>query len=231
MSKHDLSREELLEKLDEQMKMLRARMEAFDAGRHYEALSMAVIIRGLVHDTGRSKSLLTQLGAKDRGFVDTAYQLDEHRPYMGLTTVVLFGDALGPIIANFDDRGAQTLKPFHDWWCQPVFDDGRGIRLTRRDIILQIAHKDGGAHIDGDMDTAYRSLKQTGLGWAVFRTNEELEYILHHERFAARQIAHEIFKTLDSSYARRNSFQYLGVSSVQLVYDTGQEQDITAGLG
>src|SRR4051794_39690166 len=64
---------ELRRKLAEQLDFLRRSVDLFDAGHESEAIRLAVPIRVLVHDTGKSTSLLQLLGVKDtQRFHDTA---------------------------------------------------------------------------------------------------------------------------------------------------------------
>ncbi len=63
---------ELLNHMKEQISFMLASAESYDRGFEGEARRLAVSIRILVHDTSQSKSLLTQIGKKDIGFLDTA---------------------------------------------------------------------------------------------------------------------------------------------------------------
>ena len=73
MAKHRQTDPELMEHLNEQMGFLRRSAEHYDGGDFSEAKRLATTLRVLLHDSEKSKSLLTQLSVKDKlRFVDTA---------------------------------------------------------------------------------------------------------------------------------------------------------------
>jgi hypothetical protein len=47
--------------------------------------------------------------------------------------------------------------PRADWWSQLVFISGQN-RMTRSDLILAAANKDGGAHVDAALTPEYEQL-------------------------------------------------------------------------
>src|SRR5689334_20260124 len=87
-----LTQAELEDLLREQLEELEQACERFDIGRDAAAKYLALIIRVLVYDSGRSHSLLGQLGRKDQPFIDTAQPrdaMDSHGTYHGLTSMAL----------------------------------------------------------------------------------------------------------------------------------------------
>ena len=63
---------ELEQELNDQIELLKLDAANYDAGREIVAKSLAVKLRILLHDTTNSKSLLGQLGKKNKQFYDTA---------------------------------------------------------------------------------------------------------------------------------------------------------------
>jgi len=51
--------------------------------------------------------------------------------------------------------------PVRDWWNQVSWDSGEN-SISNREIVLGLANKDGGAHIDGSGYPNYRTAKQQG---------------------------------------------------------------------
>jgi hypothetical protein len=163
------------------MKFLRGSARAFDEGDEDEALRLATTIRILVHDTQRSRSVLAQLGAKDDlAFLDTSRQ----RPgaafviaHSGLAVLrmAMGGDASGTRyaapLAEYDVEFSRGWVDFDTWWNRVVIDDMQGNAFTRSDLVLALAHKDGGAHVDPDLDEAYAALSRSNsLGWYVLES-------------------------------------------------------------
>lgn len=132
---------------------------------------MATAVRVLVHDTATSKSLLTQLGEKDRlRFVDTAAHIDPSNllPTPGLVLMnvtvgsgakwvpPLDGELLGP-------HRQHPPLPFGRWWAMPVtkVPGPKGGLWSRKKFVLHIANKEGGAHVDpNEPETTIRSLEE-----------------------------------------------------------------------
>jgi hypothetical protein len=166
---------ELFDALRKQVRFFRTSAAAFDAGDTAEAARSAVAIRVLVHDAGRSFSVLRQLGVKDRlRFVDTATPL---RPGNAASTnglVVMTmsnqgGDVFVPPLDNLSDaRQGKPRLSFPDWWEAVVIIDILGSRFSRKDLVLALANSDGGAHVDPQLTEAYAALSRSGsLGWIV----------------------------------------------------------------
>src|SRR4051812_47474021 len=63
---YELSKADLVEQLRIQVDFLERSSVAYDQGFEDEARRLATVVRILVHDTARSKSLLGQLGVKER---------------------------------------------------------------------------------------------------------------------------------------------------------------------
>jgi hypothetical protein len=149
---------------------------AFDRGEMDEAIRMAVSIRVLFHDTGRSTSLLMQLGAKDIFLTSTCAPIPEGA-FVGHGSMVFTSitmTANGPVAAMKASLGDGPPVNYHlkaeDWWNQTVFVLPRGEdrRISRKDIVLVAANKDGGAHVDTELTPQYESLKERGgTLWSV----------------------------------------------------------------
>lgn len=155
-------KEELLVKLREQMRFLRASLEAFYKGDFAESVRVATILRLLVHETGKSKPLLKQIRPDGLDMQIQGIPSEENR---GEDEVIRFavGLRLGPgaAVTPAVDLGSTfyKLSSIGAWWRQTVFafPSRFGIRTayTRNQVILILANKEGGAHVDPEADPDY----------------------------------------------------------------------------
>jgi hypothetical protein len=152
--------------LIEQLGFLNASAAAYDDGVESEAKRLAVAIRTLVHDGSGSRSLLTLLGVRDRlPWTDSAAGVvREAALAIGSGLCVSRMDlASGEsrFAAPLDNLPPERIHPgaaFVDWWKDPVLTDADGREFSRRDLVLGVANKDGGAHVDAALPPAYRAL-------------------------------------------------------------------------
>lgn len=202
-TKVGLSPDELRGHLAEQLAFLESSANAFDQGFESEAKRLAVTLRILLHDQGNSRSVLGQLGMKDRNFISTVMPInsDSINAQGGLIQI-----ALGPpktrYVAMLDDVPKRLEKSFADWWGETVFVDDQRRLMTRRQLVLTMADQDGGAHVDPQLDAQYHALvKGNSLGWLA---NDGAGFTPMQDpaRAAVRQIAHEVLISLKPGYSR-----------------------------
>lgn len=170
---------------------------------------MAITLRILFHDTQRSHSLLSQLQQKSGDFVDTAleYDPDSLLSYHGLIGIVSHASG-SEFYAPLDDVISERKIKFEDWWGGIAFRDQQRNCITRRELVLSVADKDGGAHVDPHLDAIYADLtRNNSLGWQTFVSEDGPHLpITEPHRFALRQIAHEVLKSLKPNYAKKPQF-------------------------
>ena len=201
MADYKLGREDLLELFREQLEFLEWSAESFDSGFEGEAKRMATAIRVLVHDTRVSHSVLTQLEVKSSiKYLDTAEPIN---PKNLATTpgLVIFrmGSEGASYVAPLSDRHLEpSVKRFDEWWTEPVTKDEHLALFSRRNYVLTLSNKEGGAHVDPTLDASYAALTRgNSLGW-VHSTSESGEHLpLGSPALASvRQIAHELILSL-----------------------------------
>ena len=193
--------DDLLRHLNEQVRFLKNSANAFDRGFEGEAKRMAVVIRVLVYESSNSRSLLGQLNLLKIPFYDTVGQcnLDNVLTFHGLVQIELRPDGAA-YRAPLDDRPPHKLKwvSFLDWWKKIVFVDDSANSMSRQQLILAIANKDGGAHVDPKLDSVYAALSRAnsmkwlfddGMGPRPLQSKIEL--------VSVRQITHEVLRTLE----------------------------------
>jgi len=187
------------QQLSKQLSFLRRSCESYDAGYQDESVRIATCIRVLIHDTKSSTSLLKHLGALNISLASTARNSDRSK------TVIL--SALGRM--QFTSTGATwapTLDPdsikcwltIRDWWNQIVYISGTA-RLSRRDLVLSAADKDGGAHVDAKLNADYESLMNSnGFGFFSLSQTGELGTftpIIDAHLVYLRQMGHELLSS------------------------------------
>ncbi len=91
---------------------------------------------------------------------------------------------------------------FEQWWEQEIIiRDKQGQTFSRRDLVLAMANKEGGAHVDPELDTQYAKLTRfNSQGWQVrtweFRPPPDNSLVAAN----VRQIAHELLVSVEESF-------------------------------
>jgi hypothetical protein len=196
-----VSRAELIERLKEQVRFLESSTRAFDEGMIAEAKRLAVTIRVLVHDTAASKSLLGQLGIKQSLRFTESLQPDppgNMAAYHGVVgTKVSHSGA--EFFAWLDDGPPfpPLSSTFQEWWSRYVIRDHDGSRFTRKDLVLTLANKEGGAHVDPELEREYvRLSRENSLRYYFSVDGEERNWPNDPVPHTVRHVAHELLKVL-----------------------------------
>lgn len=210
MRKIQQTEDELLGHLADQIRFLISSSNSYDNGFLGEAKRLAGVVRILLHDTKSSTSLLTQLGKKDIGFYDTASDYDPRNvlTHWGLLIIRLTTGIGAEYVAPLDNlppsRVREGKASFNEWWNKIVFKDSTGNIFTRWDLIKTLANKEGGAHVDPNLNEAYVNLsKYNSLGWKSMagRGGIKIETEMGNPVLPSmRQIAHEVIKTLRDEF-------------------------------
>jgi hypothetical protein len=193
--------DDLSEHLREHIGFLKRSSESFDTGFEDEAKRLAVSARVLLHDTRASRSLLGQLDLLTIPFHSTVPENDlgkgiDLAPHIPLLQILLGSKPSYRVpLDDLPPRGFRLI-PFTEWWSEIIFDDRLGNTLTRKGLVLTLANKEGGAHVDPNLTPSYEALKSRATMWQV-RTPEGTHPLPGNiELLAMRQIAHELLRTL-----------------------------------
>ncbi len=186
--------------LRRQMAFIERSAIAYDAGATEEAVRIAVSLRVIFHDAGRSVSLLTHL--RTRGSVSVLSSLqpghtvdDRTGIHTGRFLINLTLEGLKPPLANATRREFLSANL---WWEECVYC--WEMPLTRKDIILGGANQDGGAHVDAKPDVKTESLLKS-MG-SVRPHPEAAEIPLNNQHFHfLRQFAYEVLNSPDITRA------------------------------
>jgi hypothetical protein len=186
----------LIDQLRRQLNFIITSCHAYDAGHRAEAVRIALAARVLFYDTKNSRSLLIgHLGFANIKLRSTAVEL-----------VGPSANAIGFIGPELDTCG---FRPFRDdgsrdeqidvstWWnIEPILKLRNAQEfVTRRDLVLAAANKDGGAHVDSVRPKEYDRL-EAGLGIQAevgYPNGERKLITFRYANLAAlRQVGHEI---------------------------------------
>jgi hypothetical protein len=198
----ELTSQELQEHLKEQLEFIESSATSFDNGFESEIKRLAVSVRVLVHDTTKSTSLLTLLGQKNVDFVDTSIPFDENNKMTHSSLVQMsLGNRASKVLPILDDGPFTRTASFELWWNGIVFVDKNRNEFSRKDIVLSLANKEGGAHVDKKLDRKYSELrKNNSLGWFDVTADGKQTPSSDQVPATMRQIAHEVLKTLKPDY-------------------------------
>jgi hypothetical protein len=156
------SPEKLREQVVRQLGFLQRSCMLFDAGYHDEAIRIATVVRILLHDTTKSTSLLMRCHAK------TIHLLSTCEPMEQVQSCLFFEGLDHYHTGSFSPKlGAATFKediPAELWWTQVVVLLEYNRHISRRDLVLAAANRDGGAHVD-DLTAEYQRL--TDGSWVL----------------------------------------------------------------
>jgi hypothetical protein len=161
---------DFIQKLRHQLDYIKSSCDDYDAGTTHEAIRIATALRIIFHDTGKSISLLTHLGQRDLKLLSVAEDIDRtNRFFAGLTVIELDPANLRQEFVPKLGRAAIKRSVSIDQWWQAdiVFQDPNNkFTINRRDLVLAATNKDGGAHVDANLDPRYELIEQ-GAGWSM----------------------------------------------------------------
>ncbi|WP_234853388.1 hypothetical protein [Paracoccus everestensis] len=209
--------EELKAALDEHIGFLQSSCEAFDKGVLAEGKRIANSIYTLIWDYKRTKSILSQIGAKENMlFLSSGDKLDKDE-----ILAQKAGSYASPrlLMFGFNERGI-TWEPrlgavpsvhswlsFKDWWeDEPIFwaAEAEGsinrIFVSRRELITSLTDQEGGRHLDPILDSEGYKLMKFDEGWRDASTNEVV--LRDQALFMARQIGWEMLQTLERQFTK-----------------------------
>jgi hypothetical protein len=199
------SRTDLLAELHDQTSLLIHACHSYDQGLKSIGKHIALSLRVLLYHHGSSQALLQQLGMLSSRFLDTAGDLHPRNvlPENSLCFMRIGsnGDYLPRCMGG---RLHESWIPFVKWWNKPVVKDVHCHLFHRRDLILNVADTDGGAHVDPSLDEAYMELsKNNSLGWILNKGDMEIPFSSPIMP-CVRQIAHEVLETLKTNHIAVN---------------------------
>lgn len=207
MSSYTQTESDLKQHLDEQREFLLQSCKSYDGGALIEAKRISVQLRVLLHDTLKSHSLLSTLNIKhELKFKDSPRKINRDNPFSQSCLTII--NASGEEIVSIKHKPRFVIPPFQpdiyddfdNWWTRTVIIDNNRNEFSRRDIVLYIANKEGGAHIDKELPEVFKALsRDNAFGFKYVNNGQEVDFesIIFP---AIRQIAWELNDALDHYY-------------------------------
>ncbi|MEZ9686609.1 hypothetical protein AB4453_23915 [Vibrio atlanticus] len=200
------TKQDLLIHLKDSCDFLEISCRAFDDGYIGEGKRLATTLRVLLHDTQSSKSLLSQLKVKtEMRYLNTAIPYDpknlmSHHGLVGIRGC----NENAEYFAFLDDSvGAVKYVKFPNWWNEIVISDSNKNQFCRRELVLSLTNKDGGAHVDPKLTDKYAALsRNNSIGWVFHNGDENTEGsgIIGIELHSVRQIAYECLESIKRKF-------------------------------
>ncbi len=176
-----------------------------DGGHDEEALRIATTIRILVHESASSKPLLKCL---DSNYLQMTIlgtpppsNLANMIFYMGIGFEMNTSKGLRPIVDLANAPPTQRLVPLGDWWEQVLLvfaDAGRTVKFARKYLLLTLANKEGGTHVDTKLPADYEKFVSSSP-WK-FTVHGTVTDTAHLARFAAVQSGAQMCECLERNF-------------------------------
>lgn len=200
----------LEEKYGEFLELLSVLCDSYDSlDKEVLALPISTAIRVLVHDTEKSTSLLQHLRKKDVNFFSTNHITKNESIHLGLVRRINVGVNNGvggearywPLCNEkyFPMPSSKASIPFKQWWETEVIFSSPTSRLTRKELVLAVANKDGGAHFDSKVQKKYDDFRHSWSGGSTLigiKSGIKRGYDNIPIYPTIRQIGHELLCTL-----------------------------------
>lgn len=194
-------KDELKRELIEQLQLLRHSCQTFDNGLEAAGKYISLNLRVLLHDHRQSRALLDQLGFRLGHYLTSAPPLNPRNLSTECNLVTMRFSSVEarylPLIAAGGGPIPLQSIPFVNWWNDPVLKDNRNRTFCRRELVLNVADTDGGAHVDPELEEAYMAIsRENSLGWLFVNSNATSALEGRPELACMRQIAHELLSTI-----------------------------------
>lgn len=189
--------------LTKQLGFVQRSCEMFDSGTIDEGIRIATALRVIFHSTNSSTSILAHLEKEDITLLTTVRNEVGQRDAFALiemTWTVGEGNAFKSR-PKLDTGITSRFISFTEWWQQEAIINS-GKRITRRDLILSAANKDGGAHVDEFLDENYFKITE-GMGMAIQLVSTEDRPLVETQPLrevhlaSLRQIGFEVLNSPD----------------------------------
>lgn len=186
--------------IGKQLNFIVSSCRLYDEGRFEEAMRIAVAARVLFHNTQKTKAIIGghHPAPNLKLLSTTMFKAGFPQVKSNFLGFIELFPSIGGFKPSLDTSDRNENIPWNEWWSQePILALNRTQEsITRRQLILVCANKDGGAHVDEVKPKEYERLDE-GLGFQIrvkFRGKKEPQMVkLRYANLAAlRQIGHEI---------------------------------------
>lgn len=187
------------EHLSRQLRFLERSVDAYDEGFTDEYIRIAQTLRVLFHNTRNSHGLWEQMGTQ-------ADIIDSSGPFELGNTVANTsllqtgsGEQSQSMFAPLSSSIRKNSIPVKNWWQQIILVGDR-IKYSRRQLVITVANKEGGSHVDPNITEDFSWIEKTGLGLFLLKNSDELHVPDNIVSASIRQIAHEVLETFLDGY-------------------------------
>jgi hypothetical protein len=159
-----------LDRLEDHRQNLRDAIVAMAGGKTPAALTIATTIRALVHETGRSIPLLKRIRSDylALGVLEGPWATAESLSPLNRRVTLMslpFAVEIHQEPPRLSLRANPDMSTYREillgaWWTKPVLKVFGCAPLTRREVVLGVADKEG-AHVDDDMSDNYRKVLES----------------------------------------------------------------------
>ncbi len=209
MPEYKLTTNELIDHLNKQVSFLSRSCDAYDQKFEDEACRIAVAIRVLAHDTKNSTSILNHLKLKNKiDFWDSADPIIPNNLVSSPALVYLqmkvengvAQNTYEPKLENSPSGLNGSWQGFQHWWpSQVVLKDKNKKEFSRKDLILNLSNKDGGAHVDQKLTPDFaKLLKLNSTGWQKMENGKFSDFDNNCVYASVRQIGYEVLKSISA---------------------------------
>jgi hypothetical protein len=160
--------------LRRQLEFIKNSCDLYDDGRHDEGIRIATSLRVLFHDTSKSTSLLRHLSKQGIRLLSCSHNVPPSKT--SPTAVVAWKGTAGRddlhAIPCLESAPSKRLLLANEWWTETVLYGG-SLKMSRGDLVLDAANKDGGAHVDSQLAPCYEEvIRGLGIGM-IWRFDDE----------------------------------------------------------
>jgi hypothetical protein len=145
--------------LQAQYTRLKDALDGFYSGKEVQALTAAITLRVLVHQTNSSESLLSRL---NQCYWDLPIR---HKP--------LNPGAVFVVPVSLQIAGDGTRRVIRSDFSSPSYHLGN-TRLSKRTIVLNVADKDGRAHVDSKVPDSHATLSEPPFMFGMDNGGQQL---------------------------------------------------------
>jgi hypothetical protein len=160
-----------LQLLQDQYVLLKDSVAGFYAGTAAKANDVAVRIRTLVHSTDKSRALLSFVAPNylELDIYHRSSRLSEKAVFFLQQPIRITAGGRSAIMRDDFTNPNYKLVPLERWWMDEYLVIGQ-VRSSKKQIVLDVANKDGGAHVDEEVPARYVAASEPPF---IFGANDQ----------------------------------------------------------
>ncbi|MDF0377710.1 hypothetical protein [Methylophilus sp. YYY-1] len=221
------TQQEILNSFNHNCDYLYRSCRAFDAGMENEAIRLSSTLRTLLHQTNKSNSILNQMNKlRSLNYVDSGirkniliqtlnqnatpgFKYNFHPIDTGLVIPGFMNNEykfVAPLVKNrFPPADPKyncvvPVRSYSEWWEDKFIEVSNGNTFSRKDIVLALANKEGGNHLDPEIEVKFDQLYHDNLDMFGSTNDAPLESAMPNIAYATvRQITFELMATFDEN--------------------------------